>query len=757
MFKAGFCAIRIPAFALRLAVGLVALSLVPLGASSSKFFQAATQADFLKGDVENLSIDSQGRLILGPATELVYETSAPFLWSVVGASDGTLFVGSGNEGKVFRIDQQGKGSIFFDAPELEAHALAVAPDGLYVATSPEGRIYKVDRDGKDTVFFDPDDKYIWSLALDSKGNLFAGTGEKGVVYRVTPDGKGSRFYETKATHATALAFDRTGNLLVGTESPGRVLRVDPDGKAFVLLDSPYDEIRSLHFDDKGILYAVALSGRPPSGGPPTSPDDRGPTPIVSDAPRAPVPSVSAEITSVTVVDVSATATTVAPPRDARRQTKGAVYRITPDGVSDQIWDSRDDAPYDLTVGADGALIVGTGNRGKIYKLEGDPVRPVLMARASAQQVTAFYQDSRRRVYYASANPGKLFRLSTERAARGTYESEPRDAQMVSTWGTLSWHGTTPSGSQIELFTRSGNTEMPDETWSPWSAGYKTAAGSSITSPKARYLQWRAVLTGTGNGPVLTSVSAAYLQRNLRPQVMSITLHPPGIVFQKPFTTGEPDLAGFDDQTTPDRKLTSAAMSPQGSSSSPPLGRRTYQKGLQTIVWRADDGNDDDLVYDVLYRREGEASWTRLRQGVSDTIVVWETTTVPNGTYFVRVVASDSPSNAGELALAGDLDSTALEIDNTAPTIAIQTVKFEAGRTSIIFDVNDDHSPIQRVEFSLDGQRWRSVFPKDEVADSKSEHYELGIEGQLSDRGVVLRATDAMNNVATGHASRPAQR
>ena len=60
---------------------VVSLSL-SLSASSPKFFQAATQADFLKGEVDNLSIDSNGQLMLGPATELVYEPATPFLWSV---------------------------------------------------------------------------------------------------------------------------------------------------------------------------------------------------------------------------------------------------------------------------------------------------------------------------------------------------------------------------------------------------------------------------------------------------------------------------------------------------------------------------------------------------------------------------------------------------------------------------------------------------------------------------------------------------
>src|SRR5438067_8222717 len=142
--------------------------------------------------------------------------------------------------------------------------------------------------------------------------------------------------------------------------------------------------------------------------------------------------------------------------------------------------------------------------------------------------------------------------------------------MVSTWGAVSWRGTTPAGARVELYTRSGNTETPDDTWSQWSSPYTNPEGSPVTSPKARYLQWRAVLTGQGDGPVLTSVTAAYLQRNLRPQVRSITVHPPGIVFQKPFTTGEPELAGFEDQTTPERKLASAAMTAQQGPGAPPL-------------------------------------------------------------------------------------------------------------------------------------------------------------------------------------------
>jgi SMP-30/gluconolaconase/LRE-like protein len=735
------------------AVAVAAVFAASLNASTPKFFQAQSQNDFLRGDVENLSIDTNGQLILGPAAELVYETAAPFLWSMVAAGDGSLYVGTGNEGKVFRIDSEGRGTLFFDSAELEVHALALAPNGgVYVATSPDGKIYKVDRGGTATTFFDPDDKYIWSLAVDGKGNVFAGTGEKGVIYRITPDGKATTFYKAGATHATALALDKDGNLLVGTGSPGRVLRVDPSGKPFMLLDSMFQEIHLLRFDDKGMLYVAAQSGRPSTG--PSVPDDRG-TDTVAAADRQPVASVSVstEITAIAVVDTGA-GSSPTPARDDSRSLKGAVFRIAPDGVWDQLWDSREDSPYDLTFDQNGAPVIGTGSKGKIYRLEGEPLRATLVARASAQQVTAFHRDNRGRLYYATANPGKLFRLAAERATRGTYESEPRDAGTVATWGALSWRGVTASDGRIELFTRSGNTATPDETWSAWSAASTVADGSPITSPKARYLQWRAVLTGKNAGPTLTSVTAAYLQRNLRPQVRSVTVHPPGIVFQKPYTTGEPELAGFEDQSTPERKLAAEAAA-QGSGNA--LGRRAYQKGLETLQWRADDENGDELSYDVLYRREGDTQWKTLRREIKDTILVWDTNTVPNGSYFVKIVASDAPSNSAGTALAGELESSPFDIDNTPPAISVSGVRVDRGRTIVTFDVKDDASPIQRVEYSQDGQVWRGVFPTDGIADSRQEHYELTIDGLLGDRGLTIRASDSMNNVESGHVDAPPRR
>jgi hypothetical protein len=728
------------------AIGLVAAGSFVVSATPG-FWESATQADFLRGDVENLSIDEHGRLMLGPELRRVSDPGVPFIWTLLPAPDGTHFLGTGNDGKVLRVDKAGESSVFFDSAEMEVHALAHAPSGgLYVATSPDGRIYRVDTKGQSTTFFDPDDKYIWALAVDGKGVVYAATGDKGNVYRITPDGKGQQLFTSKTTHVTALAVENSGQVLAGTGSPGRVFRVDAAGKGFLLLDTPYQEIKSLRVDAKGTVYVAAQSGRGAS--------DSGPEPPPTEAPRAPaVPSVSTEITGFTIIDVPVTGQGSAASAGAggdRRSPTGAVYRVLPDGLWDQLWETREDQPYDVAVESDGSLLVATGGKGKIFRLAGDPMRPTLLTRVTAPQATMLHRAGER-TYVTTANPGLLVAISSGRAGRGTYESEVRDAKMVATWGTISWRASQPAGTRVEISTRSGNTRTPDEAWSDWSPIYLDHAGSPIASPKARYLQWRAVLTGTdkGESPALTSVTAAYQQRNARPEVDSITIHPPGVVFQKPFSTGEAEIAGFDDETVEKRMAASSTQSNAGTPPAPSLGRRTYQQGLQTFVWKGSDENGDELTFDVLYRREGETTWKLLKSGLSDSILVWDTASVPNGPYVLKVTASDAKSNPTETALRGERESASFDIDNTPPEVTIGAVRREGNVMVVPFEIRDTDSPLTRVEYSLDAQKWQNAFPRDGILDARAEQFTLRLDSAAAGRTLVLRATDAMNNVGAG--------
>lgn len=708
------------------------------------FWQAATQADFLRGEVDQLSIDEHGRLTLGPELSRVHDAAAPFVWTILAGADGALFLGTGNDGKVIKVDRGGQSSTFYDSAEMEVHALAPAPaGGLYVATSPDGRIYKVDAKGQATTLFDPDDKYIWSLAVDRDGNLFAGTGDKGVVYKISPDGKGQRFFASKASHAVALAFDQNRQLLVGTGTPGRVFRVDHAGKAFLLLDTTYQEVRAIRVDPKGVIYAAAQSGRS-QGSASDSLTDAAPSPP---AVTPSIPNVSTEITSIVAVDTGTTAQSSSMSGAADRRTpSGAVFRVQPDGLWDELWAPRDDAPYDMAIEPDGAVLVATGGKGKLFRLSGDPVTPVLVTRVPAQQATMLARGTDR-TYVTTANPGLLMSIAPTRATRGSFESDVKDARLVSTWGVVAWRATTPAGTRVDVFTRSGNTKTPDEAWSEWAGPYANPDGSPITSPKARYLQWRAVLSGTAAAsPILTSLSSAYLPRNIRPQVVSITVHPPGVVFQKPFSSGETEIAGLEEDQQ-DRRA--GSNNPGGGA--PPLGRRIFQRGLQTFAWKAEDDNNDELSYDVFYRREGDTSWRALKNDLRDTLLVWDTSSVPNGSYVLKVSASDRKANPAELSLAGELESSSFEIDNVAPSVHIGAQRREGTRFLVAADVRDTDSTVTKVEYSLDAQRWQPAFPRDGILDGRQESFELRLDADAAGRTLVIRATDALGNVGTGQA------
>ena len=436
-------------------------SLALLHAASPVFWRVSTQAELLRGEDEHVSIDADGRLTLGPQTELLHEASAPFLWSLARAG-GALWIGSGNDGRVLRVGDDGAVTTAYEAAEQNVHA--IAPDNagrLLAGTSPEGALYRIGPEPAEMVF-DPEDRYIWAVAASESGDVFVATGDQGRIYRIPAGGDAQLFYDAEASHVLALAFDAAGNLLAGTGTPGQVIRIAQDGRGFVILDSPYAEIRALRPAGDGALYAVAV-GR--------SPVRTQSTPAAPAPARAPVPRVTTSTTVTAVVGAAPppvpAASTPAPATASPGAARGAVYRIQPDGVWDTVWESQRDTPYDVALDPGGRLIIGTGNRGRIYAVSDDPPRVALLARAPAEQITSLATGPDGSHYYATSNPGAVYRLSTATASSGTYVSEVHDANTVAAWGALHWHAVTPAASAVRFFSRSGNTAAPSDTWSAW--------------------------------------------------------------------------------------------------------------------------------------------------------------------------------------------------------------------------------------------------------------------------------------------------
>ena len=700
---------------------------VVLHAAPPVFWTVSTQTDFLKGTVDGLAVDAEGRLRLGAALESVADPKEPFIWSIA-QSGSSWLAGTGNDGRVLRVEPGGATSVAFDSAELGVHSV-IADDrgGFYAATGPDGRVHHVTAAGAASVVFDPEDRYIWALARAADGTLYVGTGDKGVIYRVRPGGAAEPFYRTRTANVISLAIDRAGNLYAGTSTPGRLFRIDPSGRAFVVIDSPHQEVRGLRIGHDGALFAAALTPAQADEGAATDTE--------------PVATVTAQVSGITVGQAATAAE--AGSSESRRTGRGAIYRVRGD-TADLIWETGTETPYDLLPGATGdTLLVATGGNGRLYEVDfaTAPARVVLLGRLDARQITQAARGANGEIMLAGSNPGRLFRLRTDTAPKGTFESEVRDAGSSARWGSVRWRWNGAGSAQIA--TRSGNTSRPDDTWSDWSASYTVADGSPITSPSARYLQWRAVL-GRSNGssavPELTSVTVAYLPRNLRPSVTGVTVPPPGVVFQKPFSSSDAEIAGFDNvaaATEPDVAAQEATP--------PALGRRMYRKGLQTIQWRAEDPNGDQLRYAVAYRREGEAAWHSLREGLADPIIVWDTTSVADGRYVVRITADDGTTNSPAETLTGTHDSEGFDIDNSAPVITV--APRDAG-AAVRVTVRDAQSGVHRVEYALGGDRWQVVYPADGLSDSREETFTITLPSAADRARLVIRATDVLQNVAT---------
>ncbi len=715
-------------------------------AAAPRFWRLEGTTAFLEGELENLSLDSDARLQLGPGARTLFDPEAPNAWCVASDDQGVLYVGTGNEGRVYRIDGE-EGRVVFDADELEVYALAVGPEGrLYAGTSPDGAVYVVGADGSARAVFDPPERYVWALAFDAAGRLVVATGgDEGRVYRVEPDGDAETLLTSAETHVLSLAVDGLGRVFAGSSPGGIVYRIDASGQVFVLLDSTFREIKALAVGGDGAVYAAAVNGGPAPPPPPPSP------PPAAAGASAAAPTAQVTVTeSFAVVPPAggapAAVTTVASAPSATP--RGALLRVDPGGTTERLWSSTDDVPHAL-LATDQGVLVGTGDEGKVYRVTGEGAW-TLLASVRTRQVTGLVARPDGPQALVTSNPARVLALDRETAAEGTFVSEVKDAEAAAAWGRLRWEGHVPPGSEVRLETRSGNTSTPDTTWGPWTPVAPGSPVARIRSESARFLQVRLTLAaGDGASPVIEALSAAYLQRNLRPRVTSITVHPPGEVFQKPISvSGEPEILGLE----PD-PLEGPGAARRAPSAAPvtAFSRKLQQKGLQTFAWNAEDPNGDALVYDVQYRALGDQRWRPLRGGLTEAVLAWDTTAVPDGRYLVRVTASDAPDNPPSLALAAHDDSTSFQVDNAPPTLDASL-----GEGTIRATARDVGSPIRKLETSVDAGRWQEVYPTDGINDSMEEVYEFPIPAGAGagPHVVVLRVADRLGNVATSRVDVP---
>jgi len=664
-----------------------------------------------------------------------------------------IYAGTAPDGKVYKIEHRrgavGEGKTSSEKPDTVKGSEKNKDRSAEKDSDKDKEAAKpgLDPDWSATVYFAPGTKYIWDLVLDKAGNLYVATGDHGEIYKVTAKGEHSLFFKSDETHIRTLALDGQENVIAGSDGSGLVYRISPAGEGFVLYSAPKKEITALALDHSGNIYAAAV-GEKRAG------------PGGNAAGAAAMMALAANATNATTTPTPGLTVTPAPGATAMTGPfafpgAGAnggsdVYKIAPDGSPSRIWTSHEDIVYALAFDAHGRLLAGTGNRGHIFALTGEDEFSDLL-KAPASQITGFAAAPGGALYASSSNLGKLFILGPAPETEGTYESDVFDAKIFSRWGRAEFRGE----GNVELFARSGNVDNPDRNWSAWKkVDWNKGAETGI--PPARYAQWKAVLHSGSAKPDVESVTLNYLSKNIAPEIDEVTVQVGTRYSPMPRSSGlsiGADAAGSSFGGTSFGG--SAFGGSTGAHFESPVPS-SHDRDAIGVKWSAHDENDDQLVYSVYYRGDGETRWLLLKDNLSDKAYSFDASLLPDGGYTVKVMASDAPSHSPGEALMAERESRRFEVDTTPPRIENLTADVESGQIHVRFRAEDGFSPIKKAEFSVDAGEWKYVEPVGKISDAKVEEFDFKVEvgkdaSAASEHVVVLRVYDRYENLGAAKA------
>ena len=743
-----------------LSVLAVSLCSDPAAAEGTRSWEQSRFDELVKGTATGVAIRSNGGLELAPSFKLLYSTPSTYIWAIAADDAGNVYAAAGSPARVYRITPEGKSSIIFEPQELQVQALRVGPGGvIYAATAPDGKVYKIEhRPGEkslarnaetkpadaspkepgkpsldpswsSSVYFSPGTKYIWDLALDKSGNLYIATGDRGEIFKVTPQGDHSVFFKSDETHIRVLALDARGNLIAGTDGSGLVYRISPAGEGFVLYSAPKKEITALALDREGNIYAAGIGEKRAGAGTSSAPT------MLMAIPAVPTSSSAGQNPTGPVPTTPSTVPIGAFPISAGSGGGSDIYRIAADGSPLRLWSSHDDIVYTLAFDSHDRLLAGTGNRGHVFAIvHADEFTDLLKAPAS--QVTSFAKAPGGGLYTASSNLGKVFLLGPGPESEGTYESDVFDAKVFSRWGRADFRGT----GNVDLLVRSGNVDNPDRNWSPWKQ-VDLSRGAEMDIPSARYAQWKAVLHAGAIPPTVDTVTLNYLPKNVAPEIDEVTVQI-GVRYQ------------------PLAKSSGLSLAPDVSGSSgshfdSPVPS-THDRDSIGVKWSAHDENDDQLVYAVYYRGDGDSRWLLLKDNLTDKAYSFDASLVPDGGYTIKVVASDAPSHSPGEALTASRESHRFEVDTTPPRIDDLSAAVEGGEIRVRFRAEDGFSAIRRAEYSIDAGDWKYVEPTGQLSDAKVENYDFRVAPEsgkdaASEHVIVVRVYDKYDNMGAAKA------
>jgi outer membrane protein assembly factor BamB len=705
-----------------------------LFAVAPQFWRVQNAEDFLAGELEGFAITSRGELRVAPAMRKVATFTDPFVLSQAAAPNGDRYFGTGNDGKVYRL-RGDELKLVFTAPEPEIYAVAVKDGALLVGSSPNGKVYRVDPDsGKQTTFFDPKQAYIWALQVLANGDVAVATGVEGKLFRVGANGEGKVLYDAPDTHIRSLAERKDGTILAGASGKGRIYAIDRNNSAHALFDSPLNEIASLYVDANGTGWAAAVSNTLPAAAPAKTQakpaqqqqqqQQQGQQQQSGEAKKEAEP--AAVEVSFSFDDSSANA--------AAQSGSSEVYRIDPDGFVETVRKFEREIVYAVSGGehADngGGVLLATGPNGRIYDLRDGELS--LIGAVPEKQIVSIAGN-----IVTTTNSGAVYRMETRTAQNPEFRSAAKDVERFSRFGNYRVEGRNLEGNTVAISFRSGNTRTPDATWSAWTSP-QTALEGSIGAPAAQYVQWKLTMPKASANAAIDAVTVAFMNRNVAPEIEAISVQDPAVIF---ITNAYPASPQVVEATNPDEYGIFTSLDTPRDRTPAEQGKRMFRRGYRTVSWRASDDNGDQLRYALSFRQKGSDHWLRLRDNMEETQINFDTSQLPDGRYELRLVASDETDNP-QNALTTTKEGVEFQVDNGAPRISVAR-----DGDSVTVRVSDDLSPLGRVEYSADAEKWIRLTPTDGIVDSREETFRLD-HASVDGKFVIVRAVDTFFNVAT---------
>ncbi len=676
----------------------------PVGRTPTVWKQTS-RTEFLTGIFKNTAATTADLLTTSPELKLLCDTGQVYVWCAVPDGKGNVYLGTGNKGIILKAAADGSTTVVYDSPELEIQSLALDSSGtLFAGTAPNGIIYRIAADGKAEKFFDADEKYITALAADGKGGVYAATGDKGKVYRIDSGGKASVVLDSQEYHALALLTDKDGNLFVGTGVNGIIYKVDANGKTTVLYDADEESVTSLAFGAKGVLYAG------------TSP-------------------------------------------------KGMIYKLAADATPKAIFDKADKGVLGMTTDDAGNVYAMTA--ANIFKIDADDKVSTLENYKDLQFISMSVGGGT--LYAGTGNVGSVYTADLA-SAEGTYESSVHDCGLTSKWGIIEWTADVPTGAAVVLKTRTGSVADPDASWSSWSEPYRES-GTKISSPPGRYVQYSATLTsgGAGADPKLKDVSVMYLPANQAPKI-TVTAPKGGEKWAGKqtikWTGSDPDkdtlkykiyYSGDNgatwDQVADKIEKPKAAKDKKKLDATAPADTTEEAAAPPDAALDAEAGNPDQMLAEmaaeldkhpeipqavrdkILAEAPGDLAASVPAEpsapadkpspnGTTQTSLSWDTTKVKDGAYLLKIVGSDSVSNATD-ALTGESISELIIVCNHKPRIAAfkKTLTVQADKSVRVEGfAQQDLVSIAGVQYRVDTDEWAAAAADDGIFDSKFESF-----------------------------------